>query len=137
MDNKLSHFVFDKLGVSKYQSFLDLASFRHKLISGNIANVSTPGYKTREIDFEKEFVRATGETSSLPGAITHSRHLPLGTHEKRPPRVHETRPRGTEMNAVDIDREVTSLAENELRFTVAARILKQKFEGLRKAITSK
>ena len=68
MENKLTNFLFDGVGVPTYQKFLDLASIRHKLISGNVANVSTPGYKARDIDFDSEFERATKSGSNLAGS---------------------------------------------------------------------
>jgi flagellar basal-body rod protein FlgB len=42
-----------------------------------------------------------------------------------------------DLNSVDIDREVPRMAQNELEFTTAARLLQKKFDGMRKAITSK
>ena len=34
---------------------MDLLSARQKLVASNIANVDTPGYKTKDIDFQFEF----------------------------------------------------------------------------------
>jgi len=41
------------------------------------------------------------------------------------------------MNSVDIDNEIAEMAQNELEFTIAAKLLQKKFQVLRKAITSK
>jgi len=38
---------------------------------------------------------------------------------------------------VDIDREVSTLAKNELMFSVGARLLQRKLDGLKHVITSK
>jgi flagellar basal-body rod protein FlgB len=134
MDNKLSQFMFDNIGVPKYQKYLNLASLKHRLISGNVANVSTPGYRAKDIDFKEEFARATAKTSQMAGAITHPGHIPLGQHEARPPEIEEERVQVDEMNSVDIDREVSNLARNELSYTIAARLIQKKFAGMRKAI---
>jgi flagellar basal-body rod protein FlgB len=137
MDNKLTQLVFNKLEIPRFEKFLNLSSLRHKLIAGNVANVATPGYEAKEINFDKEFARATGESHSLAGVTTHERHLPVGEHQSRAPRVHSTKVEGDAMNSVDIDHEISQLAQNELMYTVAARLIKGKFEGLRNAITSK
>ena len=137
MENKLAHFLFTKAQIPQYRTFMNLSSLRHKLTSGNIANVSTPGYEAHDINFDKEFARATGESNHLPGKITHVRHIPLGEHNAKSPKVEATKVQPGDMNSVDIDQEMTQLAENELRYTVAARLLAKKFQGLQKVITSK
>ena len=50
--------VLDKSGFPLLQKFLDVSSLRHKLISGNIANVSTPGFKSSDVDFHGELRKA-------------------------------------------------------------------------------
>ena len=137
MVNKTADFVFNKVGIPKYEKYLDLASFRHKLVGGNIANVSTPGYRSRDIDFQAEFSRLISETDNLAGVTTNRAHLPLGFHPDKPPEQNEVKVLSGEMNSVDIDKEMSNLAKNELVFTVAARLLKLKFDGLRKVITSR
>ncbi len=137
MVNKTTNFVFNRVGIPRFEKYLDLASFRHKLIGGNVANVSTPGYRSRQIDFNEEYARLTNETDQLAGATTHPAHLPLGFHTDRPPEPDEIKVEEGELNSVDIDKEISTLAQNELLFTIAARLLKHKFDGLRKAITSR
>ncbi len=137
MENKLTNFLFNGVGVPTYQKYLDLASLRHKLISGNVANVSTPGYESRDIDFQGEFKRATSTGSQLAGVTTHKAHIPTGNHEARAPKPIETKVQDGDMNSVDIDKEISNLAQNELRYTVGATMLQRKFENLRKVIQSK
>jgi flagellar basal-body rod protein FlgB len=136
MDSKIAQFMFDKTGVSKVGKYLDVASFRHKLIAGNLSNISTPGYRSRDIDFQTEFNRAVGQPSGLVGTTTDPDHIPIGEHAARDPEVHQAELTGDELNAVDIDQEVSKMAQNELVYTVGARLLKKKFDGLRKAITN-
>ncbi len=137
MPNKLTNFLFTNVGVPKFEAYLDLTGFRHKLISGNIANVSTPGYRSRDINFQEEFSRITNTSSHLSGVETHPAHLPLGASQKRNPKIEQAKPVEGSLNAVDIDKEVSNMAQNELQFTVAARLLQRKFQGLRNVITSK
>jgi flagellar basal-body rod protein FlgB len=137
MDNKLTNYVFDKIGVANFGKFLDLSSLRHKLVASNVANVSTSGYKARDIDFQAELNRATGKTTHLAGTTTQSNHLPLGEHAERDPRILKEKVQLGDLNSVDIDREVPKMAQNELLYSIGARLLEKKFRGLEKAITSK
>ena len=137
MDNKIASFLFQATGVDRARRFLDLASLRHKLISSNVANVATPGYEALDIDFKTELATSSQRTSNLAGLTTHSNHIPLGQHQERMPKIVNTRVTGSDLNSVDIDREVPKMAQNELEYTIGARLLKNKFEALRKVIVSR
>ena len=137
MPNKLAQFMFERVRIPNFGKYLDLAAFRHKLVGGNIANVSTPGYQARHIDFKAEFEKMTGKSNRLEGITTHPYHRPIGNHRASPPRVHEAKIAKGDMNSVDIDREVSTMAQNELLFTVGAQLLQRKFDGLKNVITSK
>lgn len=129
--------IFDKIGVPNFRKYLSLGSFRHKLISGNMANLSTPGYKAEDIDFQNEFARLTKRTTHVAGALTDANHIPLGQHEQKAPHIDETRIQDGDVNSVDIDREASNLAQNELLYTIGAQLLQKKFQSLKNAITSK
>lgn len=137
MDNKLTNFLFQSSGVPRYGRYLDLSSLRHKLVSSNVANVSTPGYKAEDINFEEELAKSSGQTQRLAGVLTHANHIPLGQHPDKLPTVERAKIGANDLNSVDIDREVPKMAQNELEYTVAAKLLQKKFEGLHKVITSK
>ena len=38
------------------ERYMDLLSIRQKTVASNIANVDTPGYRTKDIDFQYEFL---------------------------------------------------------------------------------
>ena len=128
--------MFSGVGVPKFESYLDLSSFRHKLMAGNIANVSTPGYQRSDIDFRTEYSKLIEDSPRLAGTTTHSSHIPTGQHPDKDPEVGRTRVAAGELNSVDIDVEMATQAKNELQYTVAARLLQRKFQGLRNAIKS-
>lgn len=136
MDNKLTQFIFDKMAVPTFRKYLNLGSFRQKLISGNLANVATPGYESRDIDFQQEFNRLTAKTNHLPGTLTDVNHIPIGSHQERTPEVKEARVVDGDMNSVDVDHEMAGMVQNQLAYSVAARLLQMKFAGLRSAIKS-
>ena len=98
------------------ERYMDLLSARQKLVASNIANLDTPGYKTKDIDFQQEF------TSMING----QQPLTLdaqGLQEK---------PDG---NNVSVDREARMLAENAMRFNVASVLLRGEINSIKAAIT--
>jgi flagellar basal-body rod protein FlgB len=137
IDNGLTKFIFNKMGVPNYQKYLTLGSYRHKLISGNISNVSTPEYKAEDIDFQDEYSRLTAQSNHIAGTITNPNHIPLGNHENRQPDVKKQSITDGDINSVNIEEQASNMAQNELLYTIGAKLLKQKFDGLKTAITSK
>jgi len=100
---------------------LDLSAFRHQIIAANLANVDTPGYRTRDLrPFAGEIEQAmAGEEASFTPV---AREIP-GLLE---------RPDG---NNVSVERESLLLAQNQLRFQVAVQFLKAEFHRLSSAIS--
>ena len=97
------------------ERYLDLAAKRQELIASNMANVDTPNYRTRDIDFQGELQRAS-----------------KGLDPDSNPKVIEVqglveRPDG---NNVDLDREGLLLAKTQLEFRLGTQLLKHKFQGL-------
>jgi flagellar basal-body rod protein FlgB len=48
--------------------FLDVDLARYNLVATNLANIDTPGYHTRDLDFRSELRRATAEDASREGS---------------------------------------------------------------------
>ena len=44
-----------------FKSYLELSSFRHKVLSQNISNVNTPGYKADEVTMPDDFDGLAGK----------------------------------------------------------------------------
>jgi flagellar basal-body rod protein FlgB len=115
---------------------LDLSAFRHQVIATNLANVDTPGYRTRDVrEFagEIEQAMAGGEEAALAGQSLTGPSLATPSFT---PVAHEIRgllerPDG---NNVSVERESLLLAQNQLRFQVAVQFLKAEFHRLSSAI---
>jgi len=138
MSNIVQKAVIDKSGIPLFKKFLNMSSLRHKLISGNISNVSTPKYQSKDIDFHAELKKATAGDRHIQVKLTHKSHIPLGRSSRTGPEIIVNESKETNgINNVDIDKEVASLAMNQIYFSVGAKLLARKFDGLRKAITSK
>jgi flagellar basal-body rod protein FlgB len=107
--------------------YLDLSTDRMQLISSNMANVDTPGYRTQDIDFEGEFARAQSQAMAERMGIEEPRQRP----EVRQVGGLLERPDG---NNVSLDRESMDLAEVQLQFRTAAALLKREFTRISDAI---
>ena len=98
---------------AQLERYMDLLSARQSLVTSNIANVDTPGYQTKDIDFSDELRRASGSPEILQagGLITKN-----------------------DGNNVSLDRESRLLAENSLRFQAAESLLRAQIQQVRSAI---
>ncbi len=137
MSNVLKTVIWDKTGFNKLGKYLDLASYRHKLISGNIANAATPGYSSKDINFKEEVNAAIGKGSLLPMKTTSAGHLGNSGIDRDVKVIKHGAESPDDINGVDIDNEVTNMAVNQMRYTIGAQMLKRKVSALQKAITGR
>jgi flagellar basal-body rod protein FlgB len=103
------------------QRALDRASARQAAVTANIANVNTPGYKRRDLDFDIELEEAR------------SRRQGFGRPDSLEPTVDHGSVR-LDQNSVDLEREVVALAETELRYQISIDFANRYFEGLKNVI---
>lgn len=97
------------------ERYMDLLAARQKLVASNLANADTPGYRTRDIDFQHEF------SSLIAGGSPHVVEV-TGLPVKN------------DGNNVSVDREARLLAENALRFNLASNLLRAEIRMVRAAI---
>lgn len=138
MSNMIKNVVLDKSGFPLLKKFLDVSSLRHKLISGNIANVSTPGFKSRDVDFHGELRKAIGNDSRVKVLTTHPGHITGRRSSESSPEILVNKSRENNgINNVNIDKEMAGLAQNQIYYSIGARLLANKFTALRNVIKSK
>jgi flagellar basal-body rod protein FlgB len=115
--------------LSTLENYLKLTTSRELAISANMANVDTPGYHTRDINFEGELNRAIGRDLSATG--TGSEGVQLSPVVQQVPGLLE-RPDG---NNVSLDREGLLLSETQLQYQIGIQLIKHHFHGLLSAIS--
>lgn len=121
---------------------LNASSLQHKMISNNIANVNTPGFKRSEVVFQSKLSEILDKKDKefLPLSVTNVNHIPSGTDftlaQLQPEIVtnSETSLR-TDDNNVDIDYEMAKMAENTTNYSTLAQLMSLKISGLKTAIT--
>jgi flagellar basal-body rod protein FlgB len=114
--------------------FLDVNVARYKLITTNMANIDTPGYKARDLDFRQELLRA-GAAREYDGGSGGAGHLALASFSPVGRKIGGLleRPDG---NNVSVERESLLLAETQMKFNVGIQLLKDQFHIIAAAINS-
>jgi flagellar basal-body rod protein FlgB len=104
-----------------YERSLNRLSQRQSVLSGNLSNINTPGYKRRDMDFAIELKQAQSgrmlDLSEDGGAVT-----------VQPGDVR------IDGNGVDMEKEVYLLSENELRYQTMTQMTRGYFRGLKNVI---
>lgn len=99
-------------------SALDALSLRQRVIADNIANVQTPGFQAKRVQFEDALLSAVSDgDGSVSASIATS--------------LEPTREDG---NNVNLNTEVLSNIDTNLRFQLATRSIDGKFSALRTAM---
>lgn len=102
-----------------YERSLNRLSQRQSVLTGNLSNINTPGYKRRDLDFAIELKQAERSPflTEEGGAVT----VQAG----------DIRIDG---NGVDMEKEVFLLSENELRYQTMTQVARGYFKGLKNVI---
>jgi len=107
--------------------YLDVASTQLKLSASNMANVDTPGYHAKGVDFYSEMKRSLNEINSGGSGTDHSMDIvQVGGLLERP-----------DGNNVSMEREGLTLAESQLHFRAGEELLKDQFKIVLSAIQDK
>ena len=99
------------------------ASLRHQVLSRNIANIDTPGYRPMEVSFGEELRLAAdvGDTGATIVRATVVADPVAGAGQY-------------DGNAVDLDRQMAKMAENALWHNIMIQTLNSRMNLLRTAI---
>lgn len=119
--------TFQVLGKS-----LDYSSTKQKVISQNIANVDTPNYKAKDV-VKNSFQGAL--QASIGAYRTDSRHFNFKTDNQSSAIViQQNGSYNNNGNSVDMDKEMTDLATNQIYYNALTDRLSGKFSSLQNVI---
>jgi flagellar basal-body rod protein FlgB len=102
------------------QGYLQATTERQQLVVSNMANIDTPGYHARDLNFEQALQRAEGGTDGM----------------RLSPVVEEVQglPERADGNDVNIDRESMLLSETQIQYQLGVQLVKEQFQQLLTAI---
>ncbi|MDP1824563.1 MAG: flagellar basal body rod protein FlgB [Archangium sp.] len=130
--------------LTKLQSALDVRLERQNVLNGNLANLDTPGYSPRELDFDKALAAAVAspKDAGAPAPVaSHEGFLPVGNPDPVGAdssafiHVATELQGGLDGNGVDLDKTMVELARNSLLYGAAAKAVGKKLALLRYVAT--
>ena len=111
---------------------LDATWLRNDVISQNIANADTPGYKRKEVQFE-EFLSSELKNSR----ITSGKSRISGSGDIRITEDHKNYSYRLDGNNVDIEQEMAQMAMNTLRYNTLIQRMSGQFSKIRTIISGR
>ncbi len=129
--------IFDKT-MGLIERTLDMRSARQRMISSNIANEETPGYRAKDLHFQEALssaVRGRPPVSLVSTQVQHIGHRGAG-FERVTGRVAEV-PAGDlplDANSVNMELELAKLSDNAMQYNSAATIMAMRMRQLLSAI---
>lgn len=136
--------MFDSGALPVLHRLVQFTEERHKVLTNNVANLSTPYFKPGDLD-AKSFQTALGRAIDKRRAAAHANDGPLALRDTRqlmfrPDRL-EVRPQATndgilyhDQNNRDLERTMQQLAENTLAHNAAIEMLRNQFAMIQTAI---
>lgn len=116
------------------EKLLDYSSLKQKVISKNIANVTTVNYKREEVKFDELFSDEVSKNLKT----TDSRHIPNPNSSSSVSEYNVVKDDSTEnisgFNNVDINKEMADLAENSIMFKFGSKKVNGYFQNIRNVI---
>ena len=109
---------------------LDVSYRRGRVISENLANAETPGYKARKVDFREAMMNA-GQSAPLELARSDAKHMSSAGNSGGIRVDISKRPARADGNNVDQEIEIVNLSENTVIYNTAAEILSRKIKMLK------
>ncbi|MFH1738888.1 MAG: flagellar basal body rod protein FlgB [bacterium] len=130
--------LFDVPSTVMLKKGIEGTDARHLAISNNIANVDTPNYERATVSFERELQRARFGTGFV-GKTTSNRHFHIGgvgvLGEVQPRVVIDNNTRfRADRNNINIDEEMSNLAENTQKNLAFTELLARRYQGIRQVI---
>ncbi len=107
---------------------------RHEVVSSNIANIETPGYRAKDIDFKAALAGASGAGRGFKLVRTDAQHIgrEMNSTSQIEPFADPSEFNG--FNWVNIDNEMTKLTENNLMFRAGVELLIRKIRRIKEVI---
>lgn len=93
--------------LSEIEQRINLHVERHKVLSSNIANVDTPDYKAKDIDFSQALNKEKNQM-----AVTHEKHI--GGAGQPETITRDTNSPWKDGNDVELNTEIAHMSENQL-----------------------
>jgi len=116
---------------------MDLQLERQNLVTGNISNINTPGYRARRLEFEDTLQKAMNQDARGIMTRTQKDHMPAAFSPDGFQGDLIKNFKAREIygeDSVDLDKEMTAMAKNTMRYNALTMVIKKNFMGMTKVI---
>ncbi len=128
--------IFDKT-TDALAASLRMRQVRHNVTSANIANAETPGYHAKKVDFEDALARAIDlsrlsegtSAQNEPGIKNNLNAITADVYDNPDAVINN------DGNTVDLEKEMSALAENSILYKSALQLINKKMAALKYAVS--
>ena len=116
---------------------MNLRLLNQNVISSNIANADTPGFKAQKVEFEQALRQTLGVDDQLPMETTDSDHIAIKSTDPVHPAIFQdpNAVEGMDGNTVNRSAEMANMVENQQLYEASAEMVKRKLGMLKYTIT--
>jgi flagellar basal-body rod protein FlgB len=127
--------LFQNQTIDAMEAYMDRLSQRQQIVSSNLVNIDTPGYKTKDISFHATMQELLADNTEGMQAsrLQHSRSMPVMKPAFQAFEVQGLTPR-EDQNNVDLDREMVKLSETSFGYSMMTQFLRGKFRTIAMSI---
>lgn len=145
--------LFDSTPIPLLEQVVNFTESRHGVLAGNIANLDTPGYRTRDLSPQlfqqrlKDALETSRSQSPRDGVGSYGNYGPLSNADMR---VREGRFQALhhvadslkgilrhDENNVGLERQVNEMVKNQVEHNLAVSVMTAQFRLLRAAVTER
>lgn len=121
-------------------SAIKFREMRQEIISSNVANSETPGYKAKRLDFESALARALDVDGEMGMKVESGKHYDVGSggfDNLQPELIND--PNGIvseDGNTVDREAEMAKMTENKIMYDALVQLVNKKMGLMKYAVQS-
>lgn len=128
--------IFDSSLLGKLQYAMDISSYKNGVLAQNIANMDTPGYKSKGVDFNRSMKEIFSSKENIALMKTDEKHIDgkkssenlFSTEYRNSPSVRN------DGNDVNIDLEMYEMSSNGLLYSELSQLTGYQFTKIKNAI---
>jgi flagellar basal-body rod protein FlgB len=128
--------LFDKT-TDALATSIRMRQLRQNVTQSNIANAETPGFHAKRMDFEDTLARALDLDGTSQMSTTHNEHFAIGSTGTPSGEIYDNPDVAVnnDGNTVDLEKEMSALAENTIINKAAMQLINKKMAALKYAIS--
>lgn len=134
----IGKYILPRTGIRNLGRALDAYSARQRTTAENVANVQTPGYRSKQVSFEENLSRASRNQLGMAPVQQPPGSIPLTVPNSSFIEIKEVRSDyDNGINDVNMEKEMTDMAKTSLAYNMVAKLTKGTIETIRSAISGK